>query len=417
MLPPRAARALLPCMLWACSGVSPNPDITEVTPTKAYSNRTVRFTLSGHSFVPATLVDPASGKRELDASGFSGRIGAGDTWAPLSAFAWISTRELQASLDLRDARILGEGSFTLEITDPRGARATADTPVAFLGEDTTPPFIDLLSPAPDAPFTNGSTVALRVATTDTFPGVITRIEWRLSTEDSQSVAGSCSASTLRGELECVADFLIPMDWPPQAKLTLEILAYDLGGGAPARLTRPCHLVPRPAVLALTPSQGGTMGGTEVVIKGVSLVKGTRASLNGVALAPEGGRWVDDQTLTGYVPANPKGKATLTLESPIGTSHFPDAFEYWPTPSLLAIVPSAGPPGRAVQITGTGFTAASRILFGPTLQEASPLLEASLGGDTAITGKVPAGLGPQTVWVYDPEFGFSSLVDGFRITTP
>jgi len=412
----RAALAVLPCFLWACSGVSPTPGIGRVTPKEAYSDQEIKFTIIGWSFVPATAMDPATGQRDLNNSGFSGRVGFGTQWAPLSQFVWYSTQEMSATLSEADARMLNRGTFSLEITDPRGVKAVAS--IILDGLDTTPPTIEMLSPAPDDRFTSGSVVPLRVHVTDPAPGILTRVGWRLFADGLPEISDSCILSEDQGDVVCQADLTIPADWLPPTKVTLEIQAQDQSRTRePATLTRRYQLVPSPSDLTISPTRGGTMGGTEVIIKGVSLVKGTRALLNGVPLLPQGGLWVNDQTLTGQVPENSPGKVTLTIESPLGNCALLEAFEYRPTPMLLAIEPASGPPNQSVRLIGTGFTAASRILFGHSLQDALPLSQSPVDRDTAITGKVPSGSGWQTVWVYDPEFGFSSLPSGFLFTSP
>ena len=74
---------------------------------------------------------------------------------------------------------------------------------------------------------------------------------------------------------------------------------------------------RPTVQAISPSTGGTAGGTDVVITGSGFLPGSQAILEGVPLFPDGGIVIDEQTLSAHVPAHKEGSAAITVRTPLG----------------------------------------------------------------------------------------------------
>ena len=79
--------------------------------------------------------------------GFSGHVGIEPTWAPLTDFAWASTTQISASLNLEDPDDLGVGPCDVEITDPRGRKAVLPAGFLALGRDTFAPIVTVTSPA------------------------------------------------------------------------------------------------------------------------------------------------------------------------------------------------------------------------------------------------------------------------------
>ena len=89
-------------------------------PPQAYSDGDTRLTLLGRDFVPATILDPLSGRRIATSDGFAARIGAAGQWTELSDLDWLSTGALAVSLPSAMAQRLPAAPLDVEITDPRG---------------------------------------------------------------------------------------------------------------------------------------------------------------------------------------------------------------------------------------------------------------------------------------------------------
>ena len=147
------------CLLglrWACA--NPEPSLFAVDPPQAVSDSDLRLLL-GEDFIPATLLDPRSGRRIATSDGFSARLGISGQWAGLSALDWLSTGMLAASLPSSAARTLPTGPLDVVLTNPRGRQAVL--PGGFLeaqGPDLAPPTIAFTSPPPGSDFVAGDTL-------------------------------------------------------------------------------------------------------------------------------------------------------------------------------------------------------------------------------------------------------------------
>ena len=98
MRPMRFRWALLPLLLGlplACD--NPEPSLFAVDPSQGVSDGDLRLLLRGQGFIPATLLDPRSGRRIATSDGFSARLVATDRWVELSALSWLSTETLAPS--------------------------------------------------------------------------------------------------------------------------------------------------------------------------------------------------------------------------------------------------------------------------------------------------------------------------------
>jgi hypothetical protein len=78
--------------------------------------------------------------------------------------------------------------------------------------------------------------------------------------------------------------------------------------------------------------------------------------------------VSSTEITAVSPAQAAGVHNIYVTTPAGTSAagFADLFTYAvPAPAVTSISPSSGPPagGTTVTITGTGFTGATKVVFG------------------------------------------------------
>ncbi len=143
---------------------------------------------------------------------------------------------------------------------------------------------------------------------------------------------------------------------------------------------------QPVVTSVSPARGPGIGGTTVTVNGIGLV--------GVAYAMFGNHAATHLThksptqLTMVAPANPVGKIDIQLYAGNGGSPNEitpaDVFTY--TPTVTAVSPSSGPKagGTVVTITGTRFTATSKVLFGT-----KPATGVTFVSATTLTATAPA----------------------------
>src|SRR5262249_9447190 len=133
--------------------------------------------------------------------------------------------------------------------------------------------------------------------------------------------------------------------------------------------------PAPAVSGVSPSSGGTVGGTAVTITGANFTGASGVSFGTAAAASF--TVLSDTALTATSPAAAAGAVDVTVTTPSGTSATSpaDRFTYnaTPAPAVTGVSPGSGTTagGTLVTVTGTGFTDATDVLFGG--QSAGPFV--------------------------------------------
>jgi hypothetical protein len=147
------------------------------------------------------------------------------------------------------------------------------------------------------------------------------------------------------------------------------------------------VVPPPVVEAISPVNGPTAGGTQVVITGANLNGATAVRFGG---ANADGYTVDSSTrITATSPAAPVGMVDITVTTAGGTSNTgsADQFTYVAPPTVSGVAPAIGPPtgGTSVTITGANLTAATAVRFG-----ANAAAVFTVDSDTRIFATSPAG---------------------------
>ncbi len=141
----------------------------------------------------------------------------------------------------------------------------------------------------------------------------------------------------------------------------------------------------PSVTAVSPAAGPIAGGTVVTITGSNF---TGASVVDFGSNPATAYTVNSATqITATSPAGSASMVDITVTTPSGTSatSSADQYTYEGGPSLTALSPVAGPPsgGTTVTITGSNFTGASAVDFGP-----SPASAYTVNSATQITATSP-----------------------------
>ena len=133
------------------------------------------------------------------------------------------------------------------------------------------------------------------------------------------------------------------------------------------MSSPYTVAAAPVVTGLSPTSGPEAGGTLVTITGTGFTGATAVDFG--ATAATNVTVVNDTTITANSPAG-TGTVDVTVTTPAGTSATSpaDQFTYVVAPAVTGLSPTSGPAagGTSVTITGTGFTGATAVDFGPTL---------------------------------------------------
>jgi hypothetical protein len=410
--------------IFLCTGLflgcgNPQPTLSDIEPKQAYSDYDVRMTLTGTHFLPATILDPVSGQRIAILDGFSARIGKGAQWAPLAALSWQSTEHLTVLLESTSAQSLPIGPLDVEITDPRGEKALLTDVFQELGLDSTKPIIDI-SPAEDTPFEPGKFLRVTISVSDN--GQLSKVGYFLYDKNTTETPYlTCEVAPNARECTCAFQIKVSANLVEGDQIQLRVDATD--NSLSQNTVSKSHIFtvqPLPKVSLIDPKEGGTAGGTDVIITGSGFLSGSQVLIDGVLLNPNGGIVVDENTISGHVPSHAEGRVSVVVHSPVGTSKEGKDFTYKLPPLIETITPNHGDAsGNAgVTITGKGLTRETRIYFGKALASALPLNNPEFREETAIiVGHAPAGTGMTTVWAYHSTFGFSSLPNGFVWVSP
>ncbi|MDX6522930.1 MAG: hypothetical protein QOI17_443 [Gaiellales bacterium] len=132
----------------------------------------------------------------------------------------------------------------------------------------------------------------------------------------------------------------------------------------------------PAITGLTPTSGKV--GSLVTITGSGLKTASAVRFNGAAAAFTAG---SDTTITATVPgAASTGKVTVTVAGVV----YKSAVNFNVVPTISGFSPTSGKVGAAVTISGSGFTHATKVLFGGVAASYGVL------SATQIKATVPAG---------------------------
>jgi len=157
--------------------------------------------------------------------------------------------------------------------------------------------------------------------------------------------------------------------------------------------------PLPTVTGVGPASGPSTGGTSVVITGTGFTGAT--AVNFGPNNPSATYTVNSPTsITATAPAGTLGQVDVTVVTPGGTSSTSsaDQFTYTvpPAPMVTGISPSSGPNGMLVTVTGTNFTGATAVDFGPT-----PASTFTFSSATTVYATAPTGTGTVHVTVVTP----------------
>ncbi|MEU8569589.1 IPT/TIG domain-containing protein [Streptomyces pathocidini] len=172
---------------------------------------------------------------------------------------------------------------------------------------------------------------------------------------------------------------------------------------------PYTYVAAPTITSISPPSGPTSGGNTVTITGTGFGGATA-----VTFGPNPATSftiVSPTQITATAPAG-TGSVNVTVTGPGGTSNAVP-YTYVGAPTITSVVPNTGPlaGGNTVTITGTGFTGATAVNFGP-----NPATSFTIVSPTQITATAPAGTGTVNVTVTTPG-GTSNAVPYTYVAAP
>ena len=163
-----------------------------------------------------------------------------------------------------------------------------------------------------------------------------------------------------------------------------VLTVGLMGYFPGR----AGASPLPTVTSLSPAAGPIAGGTRVLITGTGFVANSTTVSFGTTAAA--GQTVNSATTMHATSPAGTGTVDVTVSDSNGTSatSSADSFSYLATPTVISLLPAAGPiaGGTRVIITGTGFVATSTtVSFGTTAAAGQTVNSATMMHATAPPG--------------------------------
>jgi glucose/arabinose dehydrogenase len=325
-----------------------------------------------------TGISPSSGP---PAGGTSVTVtGSGFTGATRVAFGAVAATSLNVVSDTQITAVSpaqAAGAHHIVVTAPGGTSALVSADVYTY---TAPaPAITGISPSSGPP-AGGTSVTI---TGSGFTGA-TRVGF-----------GAVSATSFT----VVSDTKITAVSPAQTGAHYITVTTTGGTSATSAAAIYTYKPPAPVITGISPSSGPPAGGTSVTITGSGFTGATRVAFGGVAATSFS--VVSDTQITAVSPAQAAGAHHIVVTGPGGTSALvsADVYSYKPpAPAITAISPSSGPPagGTSVTITGSGFTAATRVAFGGVAATSFNVVS-----DTQITAVSPAQTGAHYIVVTAP----------------
>ena len=288
---------------------------------------------------------------------------------------------------------------SLTVTSPAGSAGWVDVTVTNVGGtsaiSTTDQFTYVAGPTVSAITPQAGPVLGGTAVTITGTGFAASGLGATTAVDFGTVVVNCTLAPSPCTVNSPTSLTVTS--PAGSAGSVDVTVTNVGGTSAISTTDQFTYVAPPTVSAITPQAGPVAGGTAVTITGT----GFAASGLGATTAVDFGTVVVNCTLAPS-PCTVNSPTSLTVTSPAGSAGSVDVtvtnvgdtsatsgadkFTYVAAPTVSAITPQAGPVagGTAVTITGTGFTGASTVDFGPTL------VASTFNSPTSITLASPPG---------------------------
>jgi len=343
--------------------------VTVTTPGGTSATSTAdRFT-----YLPIPIIASISPRSGPVAGGTPVTItGSGFTGASQVRFGTVAASNFLVNSDTQITTYspAGSGTVHVTVTTPKGTSATSNADqFTYLPVPT----ITSISPT-SGPVAGGTTVTIKGSG---------------FTEVSKVLFGpTVSIFTVNSSTQ------ITVISPASPAGTVDVTVTTPGGTSATSVADQFTYRVAPTVASISPTSGPAAGETFVTITGSGFTGASQVRFGTVAASNF--TVVSDTQITAFSPAG-SGKVDVTVSTPGGTSATSNAdqFTYVPAPAITKISPISGPVagGTTVTITGSGFTDASKVMFGTAAASSFTVVS-----DTKITAVSPAVTGSGTVHV-------------------
>jgi len=181
---------------------------------------------------------------------------------------------------------------------------------------------------------------------------------------------------------------------PSGQTTVDIQVVTPSGGTSAGTSADqFRYIEAPVVVSIEPVSGPAAGGTSVGIAGIGFATatGVRFGSASALFQPE-----SDQAIVASAPAGQSGsEVDVTVTNPGGTSatSAADKYTYLSPPVVTGLIPNFQNPAQVTAISGSGFTGALAVNFGPV-----PSPSFRVVSDRQIIAVIPPGTGSVNVTV-------------------
>lgn len=203
-----------------------------------------------------------------------------------------------------------------------------------------------------------------------------------------------------------------------------VIQVDAGPGGADAGEADAGPPPELTLLRLLPPRGSSAGGTSVLLEGAAFLRdfaGSGTAAKPLTTIKVGAnpvldfQIIDDETIELRTPPGVAGRVSVSLTNPNGAALCNNCFTYFDDLVVTALAPTEGPlaGGNAVTLTGRGFTADTRVLFGAF---SSPTV--TVVSSTELSAVVPRGVapGPVDVVAYDAN-GVNTQRRAYRYLAP
>ncbi|HHW06933.1 MAG TPA: hypothetical protein GXX34_05290 [Clostridia bacterium] len=297
--------------------------------------------------------------------------------------------------------------FDVKVINADGMEAVKKEAFRFLVPDSNP-VIDYIEPD------HGPTVG-------GLPVTIYGTDFR---ERAQVVIGGKNAEVLMiDDTPGEGNAKIIVKIPPHTPGTKDVVVINYEGARSNVVTFE-YIAPKsfPEIHSVEPSQGSTLGDTEVIITGIGFKEDDNTQEPprvwfGMNEAPKV-EFIDYKTLRVITPPGEEGSVdVLVLNPDMGQAIKTNGFRYIKTKELVIdeVSPNEGPAtgGTAITITGGPFDRGAIVLIG-----GNPAADVVVENSGTITATTPPGeVGWQEVRVKNPDGGWAALENGFKYTKP
>jgi hypothetical protein len=400
------------CAAASCTGATePQLTLSGVTPAVAFNDAPIDLVVHGKAFRPTYEIDTGGGRETAQLGAFTvlltPSIGGGTAFAAAQSM-WLSPTELAATIPGG----ITEGTFDVEVRDPRGAFAFLPKAFSSLGKDTKAPVVMIAEPANGTIVNPGAEVPLAYEVDDG-AGFVGSTTWTVSTGDFHH-SESCSVPPRTHRATCRFTFMVPQPAQNGQPLAIVVTATDSAHNPsqPAEATLAIGL--SPVVTSFNPGEGSALGGTLLFVRGRNFIPGTQVLLGGGLLQPNGGMIMNDGLIQGMTPAHDPGRVTLSVRTGPASVDLANAFVFVGRPRVRAIAPTGGPAGECthVAIAGENFREMQKVWVGSDESAEVPLQCRVTKGPNRIEGDIPPGAGVVSVFVGDSVSGVGELPAAF-----